>query len=336
MRVKMDAHADVILSTVDSSYPRDYHGAVQLDKNLLKTAQNNRVLYAFSKKLSSNHQNLNNRQKFLLNCIIGEGDKWIKKYNNTLELLKRLGEDRFAIIKTIKYLQDITFDVDIILLNRETEFDCSVLTGASFTPYRIPGGIEFRTNDTNYLPIDIYDQFCFNRKVIITRADLTKDLRCGPNNTLVPCIEIELALYVAQINFQNRFITLHDFIQTTQLIAKHQENINWSYLSNLTENRSWSRSFWQTLSIIKSIYESIYESDLMIPTINRPIKCTFPYFLNPISVLRADHELIGNSAFYGSFLIKELSYFNYEFLTYYVRNNLPIYRDWINLNRLLG
>lgn len=333
-----------ILSIVDDDFERFTKSFdapnCRVDWNtVLKTAINNRVLYCFTKSL------VNKRPISDYNCnidvitaIIEDGNVWLKRFFNTLELLDQyIGWEHFIAIKTFKHYQDITFDVDIASSDDISD-RISHLREINFELRGINAGYEYKTTNRDYLTIDYYKDFLFRDRCLLTKSFIYNSPRRHTIHNkyyYLPNIEAELLLCIAQLNFQNRFITLHDFVQITKMILDNKDNLNWDRLLTEVTTNNWNKSLINTLSIIESLYLQLYGKSLNIPiTSKKNISCKFPYFISPISVIKYDFELF-RYTFFKKYFVQDLRYLLYEFLSYVIRKKLPIYRDWINLDYLL-
>ncbi len=341
----MNAELRLILSAIDPEYAetQDVRGAEVNWASVLRTALNNRLLYVFSEKASNLSLVLNREREITFESITRVGNVWMDRFQNTLRVLNEyLGSDGFIAIKTMKYFQDITFDVDILLLSdlldeighlsEEVGFKIHKLVERQS---RMGEGWELVPTTEDYLPIDVYEGFFIWGKEIMDRDFVAE----GPTSHSAfemcidtPRVESELLLYIAHTNFQTRFITLSDFLQITRMISEGEGRIDWGSILSQSEKHNWRRGLVETLSIVSSLYSQVYSKDLRIPgSVNKKPRCHFPYFLTLSDVVRYDSEMLGSSCLRPGFIFGELQFAFFEFLTYRVRNRLPMYPDWINL-----
>jgi hypothetical protein len=331
-----------ILYTIDDEYANflgEKH-IVNLQINwasVLRTAQNNRILYIFSKSALSKYSSLNLKIKTVLETIVREGNLWLERFNNTLSLLvDYLGYQNFCVIKTFKFFQDITFDVDIVLLNDNLFEQINKLSKddrANFVLNKIKGGYELNPKNRNFLPIDVYEDFLFRDKSIVDKnficSNILRLYKAIDGCYYIPSIEGELLLYISQVNFQLHFITLHDFIQITTTISKN--SIDWNNLLAEVAKHGWLRSFVSTLSVINGLYLKLYEKELNTPI--KPyknVKCSFPYVMPLSTILKSDFEMFRIPSL-GKYIFKDFQYFIYEFLSFYIRKRTPTYSNWISI-----
>lgn len=335
----MNDDVKFILYTIDDEYVNSLKesdvGNLRINwASVLRTALNNRILYTFSKSALAKLPLLNHN-KILLETITKEGDRWLNKFYSTLSLLKYYMKDNYIVIKTFKFFQDITFDVDIVQISDAFEQINKLSKEADFKLNKINGGYELIPMSESRIAIDVYTDFLFrNRRIlnssfICNKPQLYKTL---DNFYYIPHAEGELLLYIAQINFQLRFLTLHDFLQITKTISK--SDIDWESLLTEVAKYNWEKSFVKTISIVNGLYLQLYGVHLDIPIKpNKNVKYQFPYFLSPLSTLKYDFNLFGYQFFRNS-LIDDLKYFIYKFISYHIRKRIPIYREWIDLNSL--
>jgi len=132
---------------------------------------------------------------------------------------------------------------------------------------------------------------------------------------------------------------LNDFLQIAGLIAEKKNKINWEKLFGEVAEKNWILSFKHSLSVIDSLYCAVYGDRFNIPLEaggqHEKIKVNFPYILSPLAVLQSDFELFKKSFIKTRYFVEEFMYFNYEFVSFYVRKRLPVYRDWVNLQQLV-
>lgn len=338
----MNEDIKFILYTIDDEYANSLEES-DIDNlrinwtSVLRTALNNRILYIFSKSALIKYSSLSFKAKTVLETITKEGNKWLERFYNTLSLLEDyVGYQNFSVIKTFKFFQDVTFDVDIVLLDDLFEQINKLSKEADFGLSKINGGYELNPKNRNYLSVDVYENFLFedesigDKDFICNRSRMYKSVG---DYYYIPSTEAELLLYISQVNFQNRFLTLQDFLQTTKIMSK--EEIKWDNLLAEIMRHRWKKSFMETISIVNSLYMQLYVKRLDIPIEpHGESKCRFPYFLSPLSVLKYDFEVLGQS-FSSQHLLKDLLYLVHEFHSFYVRKRIPIYQDWIDLNGLL-
>lgn len=330
----MKNESQFILAVLDDDFHVN-HEISEMDqkldlKKILKIASNNRILNCFAFKAKQNGFYRDNYE--YLDLICNEGDLWIKKFKNTLDLLNnKLGQENIAIIKTFKFFQDITFDVDIIL---QKESNCeSLLNDENFEVTKISGGIELNPITNEYLSIDIYNEFLFRKKKLMSDDFIFNNLRnfdYNQENYLIPSIESELLLYLSQINFQMRFLTIYDFLQVTKTIL-NAKSINWSLLFNETHQFGWNDSFVETLSLINGLYLELYGKDLNIPIPAKTnLKVRFPYFISPLNLFKYDNEFLKRDLI--KYIHTDLWYLYSEVSAVHIKKRIPIYRPWIDLN----
>jgi len=337
-----------ILSSLDEDYrildKREDYEIRNIFYRSMELAQKNRILFCFAKALmekrliSIDTSSLSLKELDYLKGINDIGNLWIQRFNNTLSLLRNtLDLNNIIIIKTFRFYQDVTFDVDIILNKSLPNID-NLFGNFGFALKGINAGHEYKTKSKDYLTIDIYMDHLYKHKRIADIRFVSDSPRPYTANDgcvyRVPSIEAELMLYIAQLNFQNRFITLNDFLQITKMISNNAGSIDWDSVFCSVSKYRWQKGFTNTLSIIASLYYDIYGTALDVPVkMKKRINCSFPYFLSPSSIIGYDREIFG-STFSSRLLINDIKYIFYEVLSFHIRNRLPIYRDWIDLSKL--
>jgi len=336
-----------ILSIIDKKYANsiEHENLVNSPINwrsVLRKALDNRILYVLSNSVLGQEDTVNSELKPVMEDIATEGDRWAARFHNTLNVLEQvLGHHNYVIIKTFRFYQDVTFDVDIVVFQNNSEA-IENLTGKSlFDLKMINGGRELSPLVEDFVAIDVYENFFFRDKVIADRdfiCDNLSSYHTTNGHYYVPSVESELLLHVAQVNFQLRFITLNDFLQVTRLIADNTNDINWQKLFSQVAENGWINSFTHTLSIIDALYRTLYDDSLNIPLEasgqHEKIKVNFPYVLSPLTVLRYDFELFKKSFIKARYFVDDFKYFYFEFVSFYVRKRIPIYRDWVDLQQL--
>lgn len=339
----MNYETELLINVIDEKISQnqislgDIHQRTDLESTL-KLAINNRILYCFT-SLALKKLNLPEKEIKMLIEVRKEGKEWLGKFQNTLNYLNdKIGSENYVVIKTFKYYQDVTFDVDIILKSDiiwDEDFD----KDKDFYCTKINGGYELKPKNDKYLAIDIYDNFLFRTKTIFSKDFVSKNLRKiifeGQYYT-IPSIEAEMLLYISQLNFQLRFITLHDFLQVIKTISENKDGLNWNSIFEEVEKYNWKNSFVKTLSIINALHLKMYGETLDIPVEPlKNIKFDFPYIIHPSTVLTFDFEVFRYDLF-GRNLYEDFKYFFYEYLSFKIRQRIPIYRPWIDLNKLIS
>lgn len=288
-------------------------------RSLLRTALNNRVLFAF---VSAVHKEgliqdagLNDLNRHLLTNILSEGRKILKKLRRTITFIieKRVPA---LIIKTLPlwHVQDITFDVDLLIKDRESFFKIKHLFKDNFIIKVIDGGYELIPKSDELLTIDIYYDFLNHGNRIIDPEFLWNNYKSVKLDVLelkAPSAEGELLLHFSQILFQNRFITLNDFLRFTNLSLDN--NITWNRIIAETKRFKWDAQFINLLSLLSRIRVKLWKTNTNI---------NLPIFLPPLP------KFIPNERF--SYMEVAFKYC-VDLGKYFILNKLPIYQDWFKI-----
>ncbi len=327
-------YSKFILSEIDNEYNGLVNNCDEYNEHdLFRCGMNNKILYSFSHFYLNNHSLDSKKDKF--SVVAQEGSKWLDRFNRTLDILSDyLGNQNFVVIKTFKDPLDVTFDIDIVLKNDLSESISNLAKDNNFNIEEIEGGTELIPDNDDFLVIDVYKDFSFENKNFTSLDFILKNTRKHEylgKTYCIPSKESELLLYISQINFQNRFITLHDFIQIKRTVSK---SIDWQLLLSEIDKYGWKNNFLDTLTIVNGLYLDLYNEKLNVPIkSNKKFKSKFPVFLSHYSILKYDFRFF-KTLFFKKRISKDLNFFVYKFISHNVRKKIPIYRDWINLDCL--
>lgn len=310
-------------------------------KLLLRTALNNRLLFAFSSALLNEHFSVvktNPSLAIRLSRICNKGEKWIIRFRKTLGLLNIILEKTgicALVIKTFRYPQDVTFDIDILLKNVDDFQKIKPLLKERFNIKKVKGGYEASPKTRKFLVIDIYYDFIkFGNKRLLNPSFLwskVQHLRLEGNEYTVPNPEGEIILHLSQILFQNRFLTLSDFMHLIKVISNQERTISWKNIVKEASMYGWNIELIRLISIIHGLYLRVWKNTLDIPILpDQSVKLILPHFLSPNSLLKLRTKWQGLRGL-KPFLLQDCWAYATALIKYHVRNKIPIYRDWIDI-----
>jgi hypothetical protein len=295
---------------------------------LITFAQFNRLLCSFvstffSRKYHFKKQEILKKLHFIRNiCAI-----WQRRLARTLSLLMEDADEEVIIIKTIRILMDVTFDVDIV---PTTEKAKSALRDILCRKYGFhEERDEFRHLSGAYLSIDSYWDFNVKGKTLITHEELasyTRSFRTENIELLLPIPEVELLLIVAEIIFQNRFMTLSEIFNLHHLA---DSGLDWPLILRLVKRNGWFKEFSYVISIIEYLHRRLYGFPLGSPLGEIRFAPVFlPQFLILIPQVMMNPQRVGvDSLGEVENLIRQLG-------VYFIKKRLPIYGNIVDMTWL--
>jgi hypothetical protein len=295
---------------------------------LITFAQFNRLLCSFvstffSRKYHFKKQETWRKLHFIRNiCAI-----WQRRLARTLSLLMEDAGEEVIIIKTIRIPMDVTFDVDIV---PTTEKAKSALRDILCRKYGFhEERDEFRHSSGAYLSIDSYWDFNVKGKRLITHEELasyTRSFRTENIELLLPIPEVELLLIVAEIIFQNRFITLSEIFNLHHLV---KSGLDWSLILSLVKRNHWFKEFSYVISIIEYLHTRLYGFPLGSPLGEIRFAPVFlPQFLILIPQVMVNPQRVGVSS------LGEVKNLMRQLGVYFVKKRLPVYGNIVDIASL--
>lgn len=281
------------------------------EKNFLKQASNNRVLYYYLKNI-----NKKGAKKILRN-----GEKRINKLKKTLVFINKIFKKnklKFLVVKTYKFISYVTFDVDLLVKPKDFEKTKQVLRKNGCKIEKHPGKQTFKQANCRkkgFLNIDLHTGFSWQGVTYLDDKLLWKNpqkVRMQGVLTNIPNATVEFLLNAAHVLSERRFITILDYLFFVQSLKK----TNLKLMLSQTKKHYWDTSFKRLLRIIKQLS---YNSK-------------FPYFLPTSFVINIFWERFRKTGYFPKF---DFAYYFFTMLRYYLsgKKRMPFYRDWYKKGR---
>jgi hypothetical protein len=264
-------------------------------RSLLIRASINNVLYLFTKKVLSKYETLlppNLVEK--LKLIQFKGDEYIRLLEGTITFLSNLFSKagvEFMVIKTLKALPYVTTDVDILVnpqsfrkaeailkkleyqhvsykvsldssfkILRSLRSDFSRLIKLDLRPRSKRLSMDVHIMLPGLLRIDLYGNLLWQGVQYLDIDFFWKkprERKIQGVDCLIPNLEAELALLIAHILNERRYITLLDFL----IIKDSFNKVDWDCILEQSKKHGWFKSALRFISIINQINRKIYPRD---------------------------------------------------------------------------
>lgn len=286
----------------------------------LKSLSQNRVLYTASKTLLSNPEKLTSKQISAIEKINSEGMNRQRMFQDTVDFLENsLGKENipYLIVKTFKYLDYVTFDVDVLVPYERFKDTQRVLAkyGCEILSHPRKQGVHQRNcRKKGLLNIDLHRKFYWQG---LEHIDLdfvwASSHKREINGTECPCpsIEVDLLLHLKQLAYERYYITYLDYLA----ISKMLDEVDKKLLLDQAQKFGWSNSLLYTFKLI-----------------NQADGTNFPIFFSYAQVLKQFFETIIKQRKTTFF---DLMYYHYTFLRYTLnRDRLPYYDHWFDFKLL--
>ena len=293
----------------------------QLD--LISWAENNRVLYTVATK---SH----------LKSIKSIGGEWIKKLSKTLAEIKiTLAKDEYIVTRTYKYIEYVTFDVDLFIESKNFKKTVDKFKSRGFKVEshdsslggRLPG-MQVNIRKEGLLTIDLHQDFTWQkRKFLDSRLVMQNPVRkvIAGQVTFVPRPEIELLLCIADIAHERFNITLLDLIWLKGL---SKEIDDWEFVMEQARKYKWLNVFKKISAIINQMSLDIYGEVIIADVAPKKGNYKLPYFLDLATCWGIYlNTLLG----YRRFPLISFMYMHYNRIKFLLMNKMPYYSPWHNV-----
>ncbi len=321
-------------------------GEINFEK-LLVQASNNRVLYLFVRNLLEAKINLPKEIKNLLINIRKEGEKNLKALGNTILLLEKvLGREKidYLIVKTFKYLDYVTFDVDFLVRYEDFKKAINALKMNNFLvkPHPNPHtqGLHQRNCfKSGYLKMDLHRKFFW---LSVDHIDLdfvwsgTTERKIGGIYCPTPSLEADFLLLNKQLVYERGYITLLDF-----LVVKYanDQRLNWNRIMEQVLKYKWDDTFFVLLNWLNYIHQEIFREDMVdikkyfdkkeYKIKKNELKLPIIY---PVGDIMKVFKEVG---FRQKHLLPlEFAYYFFTKFRYLIHKRLPFYDHWYDFNKI--
>lgn len=288
---------------------------------LISWAENNRVLYTVATRNSE------------LKEVLSIGKEWLEKLSKTLDEIKNiLGDGKYLITRTYKYIDYVTFDVDLFIEDSDFKNVIKKFKARGFKIEshdsslggRIPG-MQMNIKREGLLTIDLHQDFTWQKRRFLDSKQIMKHpikRSIAGQTVLTPSPEIELLLCIADIAHERFNITLLDLIWLEGL---SKEIANWEFVFDQVKKYKWSSVFKKTSAIINQLSLDIYGKTIISEIPPKKGSYKLPYFLS----LPMCWEIYINTLFgYWRFPLTSFLYMHYNQVKFLVLNKMPYYSPW--------
>lgn len=288
---------------------------------LIPWAENNRMLY----KVAEQNHELKNMKTI--------GNEWLEKLANTLlEIKQTLTQDEYVVTRTYKYVDYVTFDVDLFVDGNSFQEVVKKFKTRGFNIEshdaslggRLPG-MQVNIKKQGLLTIDLHQDFTWQKRQFLDPKLVMKDSvkrDIAGKIVLAPRPEIELLLCIADIAHERFNITLLDLIWLEGL---SKEIKDWDFVLGQTREYKWENIFKKVSSIINQMSLDIYGHTIIYNIQPKKGNYKLPYFLD----LFTCWGIYQNTMFgYFRFPFTSFLYMHYNQLRYYITNQMPYYSPW--------
>jgi len=328
---------DVVLERKDSIKEIDF-SEIDFEK-LLVFASWNRVLLLFAENLLKIRPKLTDKQEAILKDIKKEGQKNLLALKKTLVFLDKVFKQEkidYLIVKTYKFLDYVTFDVDFLIRYRDFNKAQRVLEKNGVEVKSHPGKKTQGLHQKNcfkkgFLKMDLHRKFFW---LGIHHIDLdfvwdnaTKKRIAGVTCP-TPSLEADFLLHNKQLAYERRYITLLDFLAIKYAC---DQGLDWNEIKNQVAKYRWQETFTLLLSNLNFIHREIFGEEMIrIKTIISRKRLILPLHFSLKEVLVIFKEIAVRQKkvpFFG------LSYYFFTTARYLIRKRLPFYDHWYNFNK---
>lgn len=283
---------------------------VSLSKEDIFKLSNNRMLFYTLRS---------SKKDKLTNYYFRIGKHWINKLKKTLIFLDsffRKHHISYLIVKTYKHIPYVTFDVDVLVKERDFIKSITLFKNQHFDLGKHPGKQSLKQINlfkNGFLTIDLHKGFFWQGKQFFDEQLAwvkTRSAKISDINVSIPNNFIEVLLNLAHILHERRYITYLDYF----FLIKELKTIDKTGLLKQADKYAWGSSLRDLLSIIDFIkvnYGSI----------------NFPYMLPFRLSLKTFTERYKKTRYFPKF---DFFYFLFTTLRYYITNKkrLPYYNHW--------
>lgn len=347
--MKLSAEFELIRDVVVNGSTRKITGGYKYCwRKLLKIASQNRVLYYFVREvLSQCERSLDDNIHRDLKHIEMEGERWIQRFEDTLNMVHSVLDKAgipFLVIKTYKFIPYVTIDIDVLVREYQTAIHLLGQYG-EIKHHPSPGKQSSEKQKYVYLKellkIDLHKAVYWqgysyiDEDILWEKVKLQKVMKIS--ETYIPNREVEFLLNAAHILYERRYITLLDFLFLKRVST---EDISWDLIFEQADKYGWRASLVALIRILAQIDYALFN--------NRP--STFPLF---DLCKRRERKTLGDlpyhfpigfglRVFWDHFrttsCLAPMDFAYYVFATARHRvtlgNRLPYYLDWFPLKEL--
>jgi hypothetical protein len=312
-------------------------------EKLLVKASDNRILKVFADNLLLSNIQLTKYERGILSNISSDGSKLLKALGDTLKLLDEVFSTNnvdYLIVKTYKYFDYVTFDVDVLVRYEDFDLAKKALSenDVEITPH--PGKNTQGLHQRNcfkqgLLKIDLHRKFFWLGIDHIDDDFLWRNTRkeiIGGVSCPIPSIEVDFLLHNKQLIFERRYITLLDFLAIKLFVEDKDNAFAWEVIEAMVCKYKWQTGFNKLMAHLNQINKVISGNEILFMTKTEVIlnnNIEFPYIYPFIDDLTVFIEIFAR---HRKVPFINLAHYVYSWSRYRVNSRLPFYDHWYKFN----
>lgn len=343
----MDKYTQIIIDVVLARNSKKNIDKINFEK-LLVIASHNRVLLVFSKNLIKIKDiKLTKNQKKILKDIINKGEENLQALRRTIKLIDRTLTKKaipYLIVKTFKYLDYVTFDLDFLVHYKNFAKTIKVLKNSNILVKKHPNpstqGLHQRNCFyPNCIKMDLHRKFFWLGVDHISEDFVwnnTQTRKIAGINTKVPSLEADFLLHNKQLVFERRYITFLDFLAIKYAC---EENLNWDQILKQVKKYKWEKTFFVLLAYLNAINKKIFNNDIdgMIKIMNKyhisrkninkfslPFEYSFSDVMSVFKEIKDKHKHTS---------VRDIAYYIYSQARYKINGRMPYYDHWYDFGK---
>lgn len=338
-------HVRIIFATVvgDDDVLRATDWTRQDWRRLLEAASHNRVLYVFANRLLEGEAEIPDTVRGWLQRVVQDAQARFKQFQDTVGYLEQtLDRDDipYLVVKTFKYLDYVTFDVDTLVpYDRfDDAIDSLKSGGARIMPHPRKQGVHQRNCIRDGLcNIDLHRKFFWQGLEHIDQDYVwatSEDRPINGANCRCPAIEVDFLLHNKQLAYERYYVTILDFLAVKY--AYQRTALDVAAIEHQVRRHKWLASYRALMGVLNGINHAFYGEPLFEGhDAPRPSRLTMPYLYPYRLVWRQLGEMMGVQHAFPAY---DFAYYHFTFMRYFAsgRNLLPYYRHWFDFSKLDG
>lgn len=314
---------------------------------LLVQASHNRLLYRFASNLLDSGIDMPDEHREILMDVVKEGEKSLGVATKTIniidDVLKKENLD-YLIVKTFKYLDYVTFDMDFLVRYEDFEkvIEAFKKHDVKVTPHPNPQSQGLHQKNCfrkGTLTMDLHRKFFW---LGVDHIDLeyvwgapTKREMYGVN-CLVPNLETDFLLHNKQLVNERGYITLLDFLAVKYA---NDEGLDWEAIVEQIFKYKWDGAFFVLMGWLNYMHREIFGEDMV--DVSKHFKkkhrvmskkeLKLPLIYPVWDVMNVFKEIAFKQKHIPYF---EFAYYFFAMGRYLIKNRFPFYDHWYNFNKL--
>jgi len=322
----------IVKEVLENDFSKIDAGGADLHK-ILKSADNNRVLYQFSLNLKDHLTQSSRNHPWIAGL-----DVVLKNCRREMDLLKKTlifindffarSRKEFMVIKTFRSMPFVTLDVDTLVKGEDFEEVKGILGKYDHEEFGSNPTLQPHMKMKDTLIIDLHHELTWKREDFFDNDLTWKDPRevlIEGIPVFVPNLEVEVMLLISHLFRERWQITLLELLYLKSV----SPSVNWDLILAQAAKYGWLYLFKRVASLINSINRKLYKDSCdVIPVTNANYRIfmplSLPYVFTPHLAMETFFAWKKKVTFY------EFAYYCYCLLAYnFTRGDkVPIYRHF--------